>query len=125
MVIGDVHRNQELHEQYRHHRPVIDTPPTTMAKMHSGNRISCGLPSSARLGVESGAYSRSDARLSLSSLGSHEDYHLGLCGYILLILSYALICLTFPFSLTVCLKVSLARRTAFVCSVRSLGRARI
>ncbi|UJR22321.1 hypothetical protein I4U23_025383 [Adineta vaga] len=37
--------------------------------------------------------------------GSHEDYSLGLCGYILLFLSYALICLTFPFSLTVCLKV--------------------
>ncbi|CAF0963356.1 unnamed protein product [Rotaria sordida] len=36
---------------------------------------------------------------------SHEDYNLGLCGYILLMLSYALICLTFPFSLTVCLKV--------------------
>ncbi|CAF1002539.1 unnamed protein product [Adineta steineri] len=36
---------------------------------------------------------------------SHEDYSLGLCGYILLILSYAIICLTFPFSLTVCLKV--------------------
>lgn len=39
------------------------------------------------------------------SLGSHADYSLGLCGYILLILSYVLICLTFPFSLTVCLKV--------------------
>lgn len=38
-------------------------------------------------------------------LGSHEDYSLGLCGYILLFLSYILICLTFPFSLTVCLKV--------------------
>jgi len=40
-------------------------------------------------------------------LGSSEDYNIGLCGYILLILSYALICLTFPFSLTVCLKVEL------------------
>lgn len=44
---------------------------------------------------------------SFFCLDSHEDYSLGLCGYILLILSYALICLTFPFSLTVCLKVSL------------------
>lgn len=42
---------------------------------------------------------------STRSSNSHEDYHLGLCGYILLILSYALICVTFPFSLTVCLKV--------------------
>ncbi|CAF2719615.1 unnamed protein product [Rotaria sp. Silwood2] len=36
---------------------------------------------------------------------SHEDYHIGLCGYILVILSYVLIFITFPFSLTVCLKV--------------------
>ncbi|CAF0826245.1 unnamed protein product [Didymodactylos carnosus] len=36
---------------------------------------------------------------------SHQDYALGLCGYILVGLSYVLICLTFPFSLTVCLKV--------------------
>ena len=44
--------------------------------------------------------------LVLICLDSHEDYSLGLCGYILLALSYVLICLTFPFSLTVCLKVS-------------------
>ncbi|CAF1370064.1 unnamed protein product [Rotaria sordida] len=36
---------------------------------------------------------------------SREDYHVGLCGYILVILSYVLIFITFPFSLTVCLKV--------------------
>ncbi|CAF1401352.1 unnamed protein product, partial [Didymodactylos carnosus] len=36
---------------------------------------------------------------------SQQDYALGLCGYILLGLSYVLLCLTFPFSLTVCLKV--------------------
>ncbi|CAF5191958.1 unnamed protein product, partial [Rotaria magnacalcarata] len=46
-------------------------------------------------------------RLSASKINrcAHQDYDIGLCGYILLVLSYAIILLTFPFSLTVCLKV--------------------
>jgi hypothetical protein len=60
----------------------------------------------------------------LSRLGSHGDYNLGLCGYILLFLSYALICLTFPFSLTICLKVKIC---LFFCLIiySDLGRSRI
>ncbi|CAM4971671.1 unnamed protein product [Rotaria socialis] len=46
-------------------------------------------------------------RLSASRINhrAHQDYDIGLCGYILLVLSYVIILLTFPFSLTVCLKV--------------------
>ena len=58
-----------------------------------------------------------------------EDYNpepLGLCGWILTVLSYVLVVLTFPFSLCVCLKVWPARSANFraSCFLRIRLRAR-
>lgn len=97
-VLGDESRHRDLHGQYRHSTPTMHSPRASMP------RINMGKCEWKRDQDKTNPLFFDIHRLSFS-LGSHEDYSLGLCGYILLILSYALICLTFPFSLTVCLKV--------------------
>jgi hypothetical protein len=39
MIIGEEHRNRELHGHYRHPTPTIHTPRLSMPKIHSGNSI--------------------------------------------------------------------------------------
>jgi hypothetical protein len=39
MVIGEENRNRELHGQRRHSTPRVNTPRSSMHKIHDGNRI--------------------------------------------------------------------------------------
>jgi len=106
MVMGDENRHRELHGQYLHPTPTTHSPRVSMQSPRvSIPRIYIGNHILLRWNKQSFFFFFLLINTFLFSLGSHEDYSLGLCGYILLFLSYVLICLTFPFSLTVCLKV--------------------